>query len=64
MRGLRQEVWRLALFPDGKTLASGAKDGTVAAPAVPTALLKAGASAVCSKMEFDHIEQVIGGLQL
>ena len=27
-----------------------------------TALLKAGASAVCSKMEFDHIQQVIAGL--
>jgi DNA-binding response OmpR family regulator len=26
------------------------------------ALLRAGASAVCSKMEFHHIEQVIGGL--
>ena len=26
------------------------------------ALLKAGASAVCSKMEFDHIQEVIGGL--
>jgi len=26
------------------------------------ALLKAGASAVCGKMEFDHIEEVIGGL--
>ena len=28
------------------------------------ALLKAGASAVCSKMEFHHIEQVIGGLEI
>lgn len=27
-----------------------------------TALLRAGASAVCSKMEFDRIQQVIGGL--
>ena len=27
-----------------------------------TALVRAGASAVCSKMEFHHIEQVIGGL--
>ena len=26
------------------------------------ALVAAGASAVCSKMEFDHIEEVIGGL--
>jgi WD40 repeat protein len=29
LRGHRLEVWRLALLPDGKTLVSGAKDGTV-----------------------------------
>jgi WD40 repeat protein len=29
LRGHRQEVWRLALLPDGKTLVSGCKDGTV-----------------------------------
>ena len=28
-RGHRSEVWHLALFPDGHTLASGGKDGTV-----------------------------------
>ena len=27
------------------------------------ALVRAGASAVCSKMEFHHIQQVIGGLE-
>ena len=29
LRGHRQEVWRLALLPDDKTLVSGCKDGTV-----------------------------------
>jgi WD40 repeat protein len=29
LRGHRQEVWRLALLPDEKTLVSGCKDGTV-----------------------------------
>ncbi len=29
LRGHRQEVWRLALLPDDKTLVSGGKDGTV-----------------------------------
>jgi hypothetical protein len=28
-----------------------------------SALLAAGASAVCSKMEFDRIQQVIGGFE-
>src|SRR5208282_998975 len=29
LRGHRQEVWRLAMLPDDKTLVSGGKDGTV-----------------------------------